>query len=196
MKRTLLSIVVGAVLLSPGLAQGEANGWFPPWMTISESMTWAFDDTGTPSGQETDTLAIWMAMAAWDGSAAAEFSLEGTLQVLSVIPEPGVLNSGTATSPFLESDTGCFRNQTMLLAKVVVADTSGAGGTLCIVESANGRACMDSCLPGPDWWTMRVTGFASDGSTPCWIEDTPSPHCDTYVSVDGSSWGSIKSVYR
>lgn len=157
------------------------------WLNASETDLWS--PTEEPPFQGDRTLYLWEYN--WDMNRIT-FGLEGTLEVVDVIPEPGWVNIGTVQSPNLFQTGGCARGG-LVVARVIVRDETGSGGRLCFVESAiDSRICFDYCTD--EWWRLYETpGYITDGGAKCpWIY---SPECSP-LAVTPSTWGGVKATYR
>ena len=127
-----------------------------------------------------------------DGVSAMECAVTATnLTVTGFTPLAGVLNAGTPTELLLAIG-GC-PTPDFVAGFFAVADFVGTGGALCLTDSGNGVNVSVNCDVGnPVAFTNDFIGFASDGSAVCLDEF----NCEVPVSVDPSSWGSVKNLYR
>ncbi|MAF26798.1 MAG: hypothetical protein QF819_04630 [Gemmatimonadota bacterium] len=187
MKRFAALSATLLVLILAGGAAAEVHGW-----TISGRTDDPFANTGPPANGIV-YLTLWYACPS-DGWSAAEFDLSGSMTVLGFIPNSAfsVLNSGGAENLFLA--VGGCPSGPMPAGSIVALDF---GGTLCIVPSAaNGRNVTVNCDPtNPQAFNNLYTGYASDGSTPCYSVPPPHEVCIP-VFAEESRWGTIKSLYR
>jgi hypothetical protein len=120
------------------------------------------------------------------------FSLGGTLEVVSVEPQPEWSNTGTLASPRLER-SGCDSAYETLLARVRVRDNTGSGGRLCFAESAlDSVLCFDECW-GEYYVVYEAYGYRTDGGSEC--PYVFSSECMT-LATDAATWGLLKSNYR
>ena len=178
-----------ALTLQPPAGAAQRSYW-----TISGSPVDPLVLEGEPSGG-LDTLYIWLVCTNADlptsGMSAAEFGLEGTLTPLSLTPSGGCLNAGSVTSPMLAA-TGCPPGPFMVASVLIQHDKPGF---LCFGPSINGYNATVDCSTNPVLWPNYFQGYSSQGS-PCsnlcpeWLD------CSCSLSVDASSWGFIKSLYR
>lgn len=135
-------------------------------MTISgsDSDPWA---VASPATGAPRPLYLWLTCSEI-GLSALQMGTTGTLSVLGFEPGPLVLNAGTPTALLLAVGGCPVGNPAYrLLGHWNVFDT---GGTLCVGRSgADSVFATVDCAPVvPSLWPgPRVTGFASDGSTPC-----------------------------
>jgi hypothetical protein len=161
--------------------------------TISERDGDPFFNTGSPSGG-LDTLYIWLVCTSYDpvpGMAAAEFGLVGSLTPLALQPSEGFLNVGSITSPMLAA-AGCPLGPVMVASILIQHDTPGS---LCFGMSVNGYNGIVDCSPNPSLGPNLFVGYSSLGS-PCERHCPNNYDCNCASSVDASSWGSIKALYR
>jgi hypothetical protein len=165
----------------------------PSYFLISQSESEGWDNQGESfSGDK--TLYLWMAPS--NESRACEMQFTGTLEVIELVPVNGFVNIGTMHAPFLVSDS-CVDDLYAgeVVARIVVSDPTGEGGTICLEPSAgNGRLCGQVCQ-GEVWSWFQFVGYSSDGSKPCQGLSS-GPECLDPVSVDASTWGGTKSLYR
>lgn len=182
-------LAVTFLTTSPSWAQVPEDS--RPYIFISKSNTGCSivaDHTSEPwLGQR--SLYVWIC-GGFNMFGMTEFGISSTFQVLGLIPQNGVTNIGTITSPTLiypQCETF------LLLAELVVLDPTGGGGRVCPTDSETHLMnCTQDC--GSHLWANVFLGFSSDGSPPC-AGTATSAGCDA-VSVDRPSWGSVKVLYR
>ena len=124
-----------------------------------------------------------------DGMSAAEFSLSSNFFNAGFTPLAGALNAGDSVNLLLAVG-GCPGAGTVL-GQWTFLDFTGLGGNACLVNSPGGvNGTVDCDVVNPQVNANAVTGYTTDGSSPC-TTDT----CTT-VSVEAQSWGGVKSLYR
>lgn len=184
MKR-FLTIWVFVCLLAAAPAAFAQNtyGW-----TISSSNSDPFVNTGSVTGAPL-ALYLWLQCAQPAGMSAAEFDFQ---------TPPGVLNFGfTAQNGFLNA--GGNSNLLLAVGGCPTGPVSAgvwnvfntAAGTYCLVNSAaNGIRVTVDCDPiNPQGWPIGAKGFAVDGASSC-------DESLCIISVEPTSWGEVKSLYR
>ena len=198
MKANMIPIVL-ALLLMPVVALGQVG--YYDW-SVSFTNTSMYDNTGADLAG-VGTVYLWVECCNIDGSvanpgmSAAEMRLHGfdSWSVLAFTANTGAgfLNAGGATDLALAVG-GCP------VGPVVAGDilVSGAAGGVWIGSTDNvpGAATVD-CGPGfsawefPQW--VRYHGCRSAGGTGP-LQDFGSGCSGT--TVETSSWGTIKAIYR
>jgi hypothetical protein len=180
MKRSrMVAIVLGIALAMTSKASGGLYSW-----TISHSSTDPLINSGSPTGS-VDTLFLWF-FCSHEGMSAAEMDLNSVPlgQVLAFNSMNGYLNAGNATHLLLAVG-GCP------FAPVVA-------GSILTLHFAPLALCLEGanvtvdCSPNPLAWPHGRRGYADLGLPLC-LSDT---EILCAVSVEQSSWGSIKSLYR
>lgn len=174
------ALCICAVMATSASAQ-NIYGW-----TVSRSDTDPLANTGELTGSLV-TLYLWYACNSNDGMSAAEIdpviNLPNSILAFNVLN--GYLNAGTATH--------------LLLAVGGCPQAPLAAGSWLILRAApidlcpGGANVTVDCSPDPSAWPNDYNGFSEFG-VPCTdprLEDL----CGT-VSVEQTSWGSIKSLYR
>jgi hypothetical protein len=183
MKRVLTIIAALLVAAAPSFAANQ-YGW-----TISSSPSDPFVNTGPVTGAPL-SLYLWLACSDNGGMSAAEFDLQ---------TPPGVFNFGfTVLGSFLNAG-----GATHLLLAVGGCPTGPvpAGlwnvfnttpGSYCLVNGPGGgnRGTVDCDPVAPQLWPIGVVGYGAGGPPSCVELLCP------IVSVESSSWGSVKSLYR
>ena len=186
-----IACVSSFVLLPHGL-QNSANAGF--YWTISGSQDDPFVLEGVPSGG-LDTLHVWLVCANTgqipDGMAAAEFGFEGTLTPLALTLSDGFLNAGSMMSPMLAA-AGCPQGPVIVASILIQHD---APGYLCFGPSINGHNGSVDCTIDPALWPNYFRGYSSIGDH-CSNLCSNFALCSCVSSVEPSTWGSIKSLYR
>ncbi|HMB69277.1 MAG TPA: hypothetical protein VKU85_08185 [bacterium] len=197
-RSTLLWVLVAAVASSADPASANRPfGW-----TISASPTdplvnWASPRI-TPGPVD---LYLWYACSSWWIQAnAAEMGVAGTLTPVGFTPLNGFVSIGTATELLL----GHACAYAPMLAGILTVQDPGGGGTVSFVPSSNNRIITVACGSGMGY-THEWIGFASDGSlppydivstdVPCLLTG-PDPPTSAGRSVESSSWGRVKAIYR
>jgi hypothetical protein len=173
------ALCICAVMATSASAQ-NIYGW-----TVSRSDTDPFANTGELVGSLV-TLYLWYACNSNDGMSAAEIDpviAGGSIAAFNVLN--GYLNAGTATHLLLAVG-GCPAAPVLagswLVLRSAPIDLCPAGANVTV-----------DCSPDPSAWPNDFIGF-SEAGIPC--EDLrPEDLCGT-TSVEESSWGSIKSLYR
>lgn len=127
------------------------------------------------------------------GAAAAEFGLYSTNlsnSIVALIPTAGFLNAGTATEPLLAiagCETGPRRAANLLVLNAIQAQ-------YCFRPSAaNGILGTVDCSADPSIWDTDWIGLSLEDGPPC---DAGTANCTKPVSVEETSWGKMKSLYR
>jgi hypothetical protein len=183
MKRFLTivsALCLCAMMATSAFAQGPQYGW-----TVSHSSTDPLVNSGLPNGS-TDNLFLWF-YCSTEGMSAAEFDVVSLPpgNVLAFNPMNGYLNAGNATH--------------LLLAVGGCPSAPVVAGSILILHFAPLAVCLEGarvtvdCSPNPQAWPSDVKGYA-DAGLPLCLSD--SAGLCTPVSVEESSWGSIKSLYR
>jgi hypothetical protein len=156
------TVIVRETLLQRAIFSPLGTGYD---FAISASDTDPDVHTAPPAG-DLRNLYLWMTCNE-RGLAAFEGAADGSLEPLAFVPVNGVFNVGSA-SQLLLAVPGCPTGPDVdfLLGYWIVHD---GGGSLCLGPSeANGiLGAVDCGSPIPDLWPLRVTGFASDGTPPC-----------------------------
>jgi hypothetical protein len=180
MKRFLT--IVSALCICAAMAT-SANAAIYGW-TVSNSSTDPLSNGGLPNGS-TDNLYLWF-YCSDEGMAAAEMTLESTPpgQVLAFNVMNGFLNAGNATN--------------LLLAVGGCPQAPVVAGAILILHFAPLAVCLGGanvtvdCSSDPQAWPHDHRGYA-DAGLPLCLNDTPEL---CVISVEESSWGSIKGLYR
>jgi hypothetical protein len=182
----LTFIISLELLLSFGIAaksfalHEEAYAW-----TASHSSVDPLVNTGSPNGS-LDTLFLWFYCSP-EGMAAAEIDLVSTPpgQVVAFNVMNGYLNAGNATH--------------LLLAVGGCPNAPVVAGSILFLHFAPVAICLGGanvtvdCSQDPQAWPHDCKGYADLGLPPC-LSDTPDLCFE--LSVEKSSWGTIKGLYR
>jgi hypothetical protein len=189
MKRFLTifaALCICTMAASTAMAGGLAYGW-----TVSNSTTDPFSYFGAPSAGQ---LRLWFACSVGDGMSAAELDIRAT-------PANSV-GTVTAVAPYLVVyDPDTDRNNILLACPCTNAPARAANlnthpdddpqpdiVSVCIVSATTVNCPADQDVPSDRH------GYNDNGLSPC-PEDTPGL-CAGPTSVEESSWGTIKSLYR
>ncbi|MBZ0269113.1 hypothetical protein K8I85_13220, partial [bacterium] len=152
--------------------------------TISASSTDPFVQQSAPAGGVRN-LYLW-GTCLQRGLAAMEAQVTGTLPVVDFFPAPNVFNFGSATYLFM-AIVGCptGSESNALLGHWVVGDLGG--GTLCLGAPDSTDIAVADCSPLTPiiWPDPGVTGFSSDGSTPCRVGSNPCLEDAVLVELSG-----------
>lgn len=159
-------------------AQGR-YGW-----TISSSPSDPNVNSG-PVGAGVSTMYLWFACSTLGGMSAAEFGVSASAgnTVLAFNTANGFLNAGSAQALLLAvggCPTGPVNAGSWLVLKATPLDMCLTGANVTV-----------DCEANPSAWPHDFKGF-SEGGTPC---ASGSVLCGP-VSVEDTSWGNIKGLYR
>lgn len=185
MKR-ILTIVSVLSLVMASSAMAADYGW-----SLSGSSTDPTQNTQPANPPNTQVqVYLWLACVNPDlGAAAMECAMSSTFPFAagSFIALNGALATG---APDLLLALPCATTPT-LFGQQAYFDF-GAGGTVCLVNSASGgkNVTVDCDQINPQERPHAINGFSSAGTAPCVVDE-----CVT-ISVENSSWGSIKGLYR
>lgn len=197
MKRFATIIATLSILLM--LASTASANPFQYGWTISSSNVDPFVNSGPPGAGSLLTLYLWLECVTKDGVGSAEFDLAATppINILAFTAMNGFLNAGGARNLLLAA-TGCPGDGDPAIP--IVAGSILAldfGGEYCIVNSAaNGRNVSVDCSLDPMTHPNSTTGYSSLNAPPsCDDRDINDMLC-VPTSVDASSWGQVKGLYR
>ncbi len=183
MKRVLTIAAALLVFAAPSFAQLK-YGW-----TISSSASDPFVNSG-PTSAAPFTLFLWYYCSTDDGMTAfeADITLPAGVLNFGFTPQNGYLNAGGAGNLLLAVG-GCPTGPVVAGSWTFFGSTPG---DICLVPSAfsGTRATVDCDIVVPHVIPIEAKGFdyGADGLS-----------CDEdlcVVSVESSSWGSVKSLYR
>ena len=160
-------------------AHAAIYGW-----TVSKSAVDPLINTGLPTGG-VDTLFLWF-YCSNEGMASAEMSLDSIPpgNVLAFNVMNGFLNAGNATNLLLA--VGGCPNAPVVAGSILI--THFVPVAVCL----GGANVTVDCSPNPQAWPHDRKGYA-DAALPLCLSDTATL---CVVSVEESSWGTIKSLYR
>lgn len=194
MKRLATSGAVLGLLAFAGAAQasGPPYGW-----SISASSTDPFVNT-TPFVVGIKTVYLWLvcstpAPAGPGGMAAAEFAICSTSAanvILATTTQNGFLNAGGPTQLLLAVG-GCPTGPVVAAAILLMSNV--AGGVCICPSGANNRVATVDCSMNPRTWDMGWLGLDLALGEPCRTLDA---NCTKPVSIEETTWGAIKSLYR
>jgi hypothetical protein len=180
MKRILTILSVMAVLVASTSASAQVYGW-----SLSESNTESCVSTGTPTFG-VKNIYLWHNYAEGLNMAAADITVTGSIAPLAFNPLNGYLNAGTATGLLLA--VGGCPEPPINAGAFIIVDT---GGNMAL---GGARLTVD-CVVN-DAYVSDTKGWSSDGSEPVGFSATGGDGCTPPNSVEPSSWGSVKNLYR
>jgi len=190
--QTFLAILVVLGLAGSAFATGAPYTW-----TISADPFDPYANT-TAFAQGLRTFYLHYACstpppAGPGGAAAAEFGLYATNlanSIVALIPLAGFLNAGSVTEPLL-AIAGCPEGPRRAANLLTL---NAIQGQFCFRPSAaNGIMGTVDCSANPSIWDMDFIGLSIDDGTPC---AAGTGDCTKPVSVDETSWGKVKTLYR
>lgn len=129
------------------------------------------------------TLYVWTAACIVPTSGSA-FEFVGSLEVVDVIPRPGVVNEGTVAAPVLRYPS-CVDDRAVV-AEIVVRDVDGSGGSVCFGGPEDGVVSCGYLCEAAFCTETSAAGFATTGEDPC-----PWP-----VSVGTPTWSVLKARFQ
>ncbi|GJM43710.1 MAG: hypothetical protein DHS20C21_05520 [Gemmatimonadota bacterium] len=186
MKRILTIVSVLSIVMASS-AMAEDYGWSLSFSDTDPNVQAANVPATTPH-----SVYLWMACTQADGMSAAEFSAVFPAGFFGhgFTPLNGVLNAGDANNLLLAVG-GCPVGPFLAGQFGPYLDFTGAGGAWCLVASPTGNNVTVDCDPvSPVANANAIVGCATNGNVAC-----NTGACGT-VSVEDSSWGSIKTLYR
>jgi len=189
MKRWYILAAFAIVLGQMTVAQAQTfrYGW-----TVSKSNADAFVNTGSPTGG-VDTLYLWYQCNVGDGISAADLAATGSFatggSILAFNVANGFLNAGNATSLLLAVG-GCPPGPIVAGSWLVLHSSPG---DLCLGPGGQPTPVTVDCSANPSAHPADYIGYSD--TTPCTHFESGSQLCET-TSVEESSWGMIKSIYR
>jgi hypothetical protein len=188
MKRliTIFALVAALAIPASSFAQSSPYAW-----TVSASAADPMANTTAGTGTIA-TYYLWFLCAdvpgtTNDGMAAAEFALAPTgVNLLATTPVNGFLNAGSTSELLLA--VGACPGGPVVAANLLCLSLPGRIDIA--PSSANGVKGTVDCEPNPilhamDWIGLGVSGPNDGKGDPC-----------NFVSVEESSWGTIKGLYR
>lgn len=185
MRTRTFCLILSSVLLASA-ANAERYLW-----TLSASDTDPYANTSAPWVGFAE-IHLWLACST-EGMSAAEFNVvsqTGNLLLLYWTPCCGFLFTEPGPCFPLLAVGGCPSGPARA-GWFGVFDFTGQGGSLCIVPcDSSGLNRTATCGADPQWHPNAWIGFASDGTAPC-----SGGGCGP-ISVEGDSWGRVKSLYR
>lgn len=178
MKRFLTIVSALCLVASTAMAQPR-YGW-----SISNSGANPDANTG-PVAAGVATMFLWLSCSN-QGMSAADISVTASVGnvVLAFNTANGFLNAGSATNLLLAvggCPSGPVNAGSWLVLKNVPLDMCLTGANVTV-----------DCESNPTAWPHEFVGYSETG-TPC---TDPIPGSCAVVSVEDSSWGSIKGLYR
>jgi len=188
MKRLLTILTAVALLALPAASLADNLPGNPYGWTVSNSSSDPLSNTGAIVGL---TAYLWFYCAnppgsLQDGMSAAEFDIATVNGVhLATITQNGYLNAGGTTNLLLAVG-GCPGGPVVaanLLIQTLVAPVSVS----LVPSAANGNKVVVDCSAAPSAWPMDWIGFNNEGKGNLGCKE---------VSVESSSWGTIKGLYR
>ena len=187
MKRTVTILAAAAVLLASTSAFADYYGW-----SLSGS-------TGSPCvsngpASQISTLALWYNYNSDDGMSAMEANLvlSPGITNFGFTPLSGFLNAGNPTNLLLA--VGGCPSGPVLAGTWTLFDAIVGGYSACL---GGANVTVDCDLLTPIAWPHGVTGFATGAGAPCEVPVANGTGCTPpIVSVETSTWGSLKALYR
>ena len=187
MKRIVTILSVLAVLAIAPASMAAEYGYTFSYSSTDPAVTTSAP--GTPF--TTISVYMWLTCTTVDGVAAIEFGVNSgyAAGAGSFVPLSGAINLGSSTDPRI-SIGGC-PTEPLLVGRWDIFEV-GAGGNLCTRANADTGfdISVDCDTQNPQAYSNAWTGAASDGTTPCQIDDCAA------TPVEASSWGAIKGLYR
>lgn len=197
MKKWLTTLVMTAAVALPMQAVAGGPGYY--WWTLSFSDT----DPNVQVGNEgvgITNIHLWYVEGCNSvptegaGMSAAEFGAKAKdgWTIIAFNTANGFLNAGTPTDLLLAVG-GCPTATTRAGTFLV----TGTGGKMGLANTTNPAGVVD-CAASPALWpwptNVRFTGCKS--TTNAGASQDHGASCGGIVSVESTSWGSIKSLYR
>ena len=189
MKRlvTIVSLLAVLALPASAFAQGAPYAW-----SISASNTNEFMNTSAPT-LGLRTVYLWLACCELppgmqDGMATAEFDIvANSISHVATVMQNDFLNAGGTTN--LQMAVGGCPCGPIVAANLVIIDLPG---TLDLAPSAaNGVGGTADCEANPQLWPIDWRGYSNLGAAP----NGKGLPCQ-FATVERSSWGTIKGLYR
>ena len=192
MKRWYMLAALAVVLIQAATASAQTfrYGW-----TISQSSTDPFMNQGAPTGA-VDNLYLWYQCNVGDGLSAADLAVTGSFvlsgNVLGFNTMNNFLNAGSATSLLLA--VGGCPGSAIVAGSWLVLHTGA--GRMCFTAGGQPTPVSVDCSVDPSAHPVDYIGYSdiSEGP-PCTNFLGGSELCEP-ISVEETSWGTIKSLYR
>ena len=184
----LAALAFALVQTTVASAQEYRYGW-----TVSKSASDPFANTGEPTGG-VDTLYLWYYCSVADGASAADFIVTGTLasSVLAFNVQNSFLNAGNASNLLLAVG-GCPPGP-LVAGSWLVNHT--VPGDLCLGAGGQPTPVTVDCSANPSAHPIDYIGYADTAfGPPCTHYEGGDQICET-ISVEETSWGTIKGLYR
>jgi hypothetical protein len=196
MKRlfTILSLIAFAAVPVAAFAEGDQS---PYEWTVSDSNTDPYVNDDTTTGFH--TVYLWLACSdlpapLQDGMAAAEFAIvtspPGANLHIATNVMNGFLNAGSVTNLLLA--VGACPPGPVVAANLLVI--VNVPGTIALGPSSTLTKGTVDCSQSPSLWPIDWVGLGLLG-TPA-PGKNKHPGCEPVVSVEESTWGNIKGLYR
>jgi len=192
MKRWYIPAALVIVLMQFTMAQAQTfrYGW-----TISKSQTDPFVNTGSPTGG-VENIFLWYQCNVGDGMSAADLALTGSLvtggSVLAFNVMNNFLNAGTATNLLLAVG-GCPPGPIVAGNWLVFHSTPG---DMCLGPGGQLFPATVDCSADPSAHPVDYIGYSDTAfGPPCEHFESGGSLCET-ISVEETSWGTIKGLYR
>ena len=195
MKRVLTIVSLLSLAVAPGAVASGAMA-HPPYhygWSLSGSSTDPNVNTAPATALgEPFQVYLWLSCTPTPnrGLIAVEFSLQSSFFNAGFTTMGGALNAGDSVDLLLA--VGGCPVAPFLIGAWTFQDLSGLGGNACLGLSpggTNGTVDCDTVCFGIH--ANAVEGFTTDGSNPCAVGT-----CESPVSVEDASWGSIKGLHR
>ena len=187
MKRfaTIVAALSILTLASSAFATGHLYGW-----SVSGSPVDPFVNSGAATNGVAN-LYLWFVCSTVDGMSAAEFDMTGP-QILGFNAMNGYLDADGAPDKFLLA-VGMCPIGPVVAGQILVFDFPGE---YCIIPSAaNGFNVTVDCDVNPAAHGNQTTGYVAGGGVLSCDDSVNSELCIP-VSVDATSWGHVKGLYR
>ena len=198
MKRTTAIWAVLSMLLmaSNAFADQPPYGW-----SISASETDPFVNT-TDGVAGFKTVYLWFVCSTPEtgggpgGMASAEFVVcADAANIVGTVLVNGFLNAGPPPSGGnidLLLAVGSCPEGPVVAVNILMTNTGSGQVCICPVPK-NGNQVTVDCAPAPTAWPIEWIGLDKGTGQSCGEGDV---NCDKPVSVEDSSWGTIKGLYR
>ena len=182
MKRFMTIFALALFVMAPAAMAQNQYGF-----TLSDSAVDPNSNTGAAPTGGVLNIYVWLACAPADGLSAAEFDVSGPGGApLAFTALNGFLNAGGGTNLLLA--TPCTNGP--VNAGTILALDTGAGDYCLVASAANGKNVSVDCTDFNEW-ANDVIGYNNSGGAAACADALCQP-----VSVEDSSWGAVKSLYR